>query len=600
MTPARDAATTTRGRVATLLLGVAGVLVIAGFAGLHQLYLDRTHPDVLYMDSLRLLWQLNQWHAGDLSLYELWRQGSGHHGLINQLMLMLNVRYFSIDVLLANRVTGVIILAVVLALSSSFVLALRALPLRTAEWKLIGFIVCSLFAALCFSWEGFELLTLDLGLPNWIKNFSFVVFFVLLSWMTRRIFTQALPMAAVIGVALFGFLIVVFVAMGWSYAFVLSVMAVYALVAWSQRAMPTALVRAGIPVLALVLGLAVYVIGGGGVGVASGSQRSPDWLGNALLVPYAVGSAWVGTDTVKSLGAGITPAYLLGLLTLGIAVALLLARLRRGILSSSLVPVYLLGYGLLTAISVSIARGGMDAEAVMASRYHMDLLLILVGVLWLGAEHLVLRPRHSISQAWSFAFVVTLALTQSATYRHEWRVVPFRAEVLVEMKDAVLRGVPDEASAKLLQSPFPHARAGVDVMRHLKIGLFAPDPASHCASNRLLRLSGWNPSEVQGSWSEGQAELDVPACDCELQAKVYLPASFSARTLTVTDRVTGLDERLSLIPDTTQTLHVRSSDIRRFLSLHVSAVTVPARDFADSADTRSLGALWSDIKFACP
>ncbi|MFV3513075.1 hypothetical protein ACNJEI_21320, partial [Mycobacterium tuberculosis] len=64
-----------------------------------------------------------------------------------------------------------------------------------------------------------------------------------------------------------------------------------------------------------------------------------------------------------------------------------LAWLRRGAPGSRL-PIYLIAYGALVAFSVTLARGADGPGGVMASRYYMDLVLGLIGVVWIIVREL--------------------------------------------------------------------------------------------------------------------------------------------------------------------------------------------------------------------
>ena len=157
------------GRRRSLFVAACATLL---FAVLHQVMVGRAHPDALYMDSLRLLYQVQEWQQGRMSFVELWGLGSAHRGFINPLALMANVRFFSLDVMLANRLTGGIVASVAFVLAYAFN---RQVAGRGRPWVQPG--VSLLIAAACFSWAGFELFTLDLGLPLWTKNLCFVLFF---------------------------------------------------------------------------------------------------------------------------------------------------------------------------------------------------------------------------------------------------------------------------------------------------------------------------------------------------------------------------------------------------------------------------------------
>lgn len=582
---------------------LASIVLVLFFTFLHQLYLCRAHPDALYMDSLRLLWQLNRAHAGEFSLFELWRQGGGHRGLIYQAVLMANIKFFSLNVLLANRLTGVVIGAIVMLIITGFMRSLRrAGAPGNARCNTIALVFSLLTALLCFSLEGFELLTLDLGLANWLKNLLFIGYYVLLSRQLEPGNASA-GMPSWLALSMCGFLIVLFAGMGWSYAFVASVLCVQAAVLWSRRHQLRFQfsLKISLPALFALCGLLVYIIAGGGVGVRGGATApAPGLFSSLMLIPFALGSAWASRDGLSYFGLDSAVSFWLGAVTAVIALLALVARLRRGVESGSLLPLYLLAYGGMTAISVSFARGEGGPAAVMASRYFMDVILFLIGTTWLSAEWLMVDGEHS--RPWlagaGIACAILLSL-QVASYSAEWKLAPYRAENFKAMNAALLQGVPDQASADMLQSPLQHAQGGAKVMRDLGLAVFKSASGRLCSNLDIIRPSGWNQPEPDGIWSEAHAQLQIPACSCELIADVHLPTSFTARSLVLADPAATGPTRLELLPGASQAVHISPSAFARIVRIDLSSDTVPARDFPGQADVRKLGAWWTGLRFAC-
>jgi hypothetical protein len=572
--------------------------VLLCFAALHQVFVWRAQPDAVYMDTLRLVAQLKDWHEGTMSLYDFWSQGSSHRGLINQTFLFLNVELFSLDVLLANRLTGIAILAVASIIVLAFWRATSSAASTPARLA-VRCVVSVLVAALCFSWAGVELLTLDLGLPLWVKNLSFVAYFF---WHARFLALQGeSDWRATAGLSFLGAFIVLLIGMGWSYAFVGAVLGVHALLFVSSAAR-----RGGklqgikyVPAVVLVVALAVYM----SAGVSGDDGAASNLLGSLPrtldLSVYALGSPWAGVEATNARQWPLSTAYVAGLVGLLAAAWVIWRKFRRGLSNGSLFPLYLIGYGLLTALSVAAARGGDGPAGVIASRYYMDLTLFGIGTLWAWGEEIVNTENPPKADLAAFAcFFMAIGLGQLVAYRTEWNITPYRAAIFPMMNEAIAKGVPDEEAADLLQAPLAHARAGAQVLREEHLANLAGLPDETCSSKAIGYDKGWHAKEPGGTWMTGEAQISVPACSCSLISQVFLPSDFKPRVITVEDAAThAAIKEVTLTPGAVTEIELPSGAKRRAFVVRSSSVTVPGEN--GGGDTRKLGAFWGGAAYVC-
>ncbi|MET3928976.1 hypothetical protein ABIE51_000863 [Lysobacter sp. OAE881] len=572
--------------------------VLLCFAALHQVFVWRSHPDAVYMDTLRLVAQLKDWHEGTMSLFDFWSQGSSHRGLINQTFLFLNVELFSLDVMLANRLTGVALFAVASIIVFAFWSATSkpaTTPLRFAVRCLVSVLV----AALCFSWAGVELLTLDLGLPLWVKNLFFVAYFL---WHATFLAEQGKDgWNAATGLSLLGMFIILLVGMGWSYAFVGAVLGVHALLFVSSTVRRGGKLPGGklIPATALLVALAIYVAAGRTADDGAASNLLGSLPRTLDLSVYALGSPWIGVEATNARQLPLSTAYVAGLLGLLAAAWVVWRKFRRGLLTGSLFPLYLIGYGLLTALSVAAARGSDGPAGVIASRYYMDIVLFSVGTLWAWGEEIVNADTPPKINLTAFAcFVGALGLGQAVAYRTEWNITPYRAAIFPMMNEAIAKGVPDEEAADLLQAPLAHARAGAQVLREQHLANFVGVADEACSSKAIGYDKGWYEKEPGGVWMTGEARISVPACSCSLTSQVYLPPDFKPRVISVQDATSNARIKdVTLTPGAMTEIQLPSGDTRRSFIVRSSFVTIPGEN--GSGDMRQLAAFWGGAAYVC-
>lgn len=574
------------------------LVAVASGVALHELYIARTGAHAVYMDTLRLLWQLTEFQQGRIPLVELWGQSGGpHSGLLFQALLAANVHWFDLDPLLANRLTGLVIAMVALLLCGGYIKdgwqAGRPPPMLRS----CVFIVAT--TVLCFSLSGFEVLTLDLGLGLWLKN---LLIFVLFFAHARTLRHEGKPtLVAVSALSVYGVFVVVACAMGWSYAVVGAIACVQILHHAATREWPTTR-QVALPLALVCALLAVSLVkrwyfgNAGDAGTAFELDRLRQWL-------LSLASIFMNGETAMRLG--IAPALLLtlgGLLAAGIAMATVVRVLDR---HASLVPVHLMAYACLCALSFAMARGGGGDEAVMASRYHMDLFPGLVGILWVASMpvHGPWKMRAWLAPGAFFGFVALLTWFQVRQAWVEWSVAPYRKIALTAVNDALLAGVPNEAAANLLQSPMHDARKAAAIMRQQRLGVFRGSPqhavAGRGCANRWVAGEGWHGSEPGGTWSSARAQFDVPACHCRYEVTFYIPNTFEARSVTITRAGDAARTALlALEPGKAVVFSLPPASASGRYHLVSSRTTVPAQAGLNE-DSRELGVFMGQPQAIC-
>lgn len=573
----------------------AFVALTVGLA-VHAAYISRTGADAVYMDTLRLLWQWSEFRQGRLPLVAWWGQhGGAHSGLLFQAVLAANATWFGLDTLLANRLTGVVIGCVFLLLSLAYMRDLR----RSGTASILApVLVVATTAVLCFSFSGYELLSLDLGLGLWLKNLLIFVLFLGHAEVLRH---RTPPIGAVAILSLYGMLVILLCAMGWSYAVVGAVWAVQGLHHVAGRTWPT-LRHAALPLslattmLAISIGKRLYFGHADEAKVLLGTDSLRQWF-------MSLASTFINGETAARLELSGAILVSLGLVLAVGFLAATLMRMRDG--GASWMPVHLMAYASLCALSFVMARGAIGDDAVMASRYHMDVFPGLVGLLWIVSMPLPGPLSRRASTAAMIALVCITLVFQWRQARVEWGIAPYRNTAFDAMNAALKAGVPNEAAANLLQSPIEDARNAVAVMRHHRLGVFRDSAPVVTAPVRCpldwKTDDGWYAREQGGIWSSGRAVFEVPACACEYRATLYLPEGYSPRQVIVS-RDAGTPSApvatLELAPGGTSALVIPPSPSPRRYLLAASRTTTPAQEGINS-DVRSLGVFMRSPQISC-
>ena len=587
-------------RIAGVLLGFA---VLAGFF-LHLAYVQRALPVAPYMDTLRVIALLDGWEAGRISLEQLWGVGSAHQGLIHEFFIYLNIKFLDYDALAANRATALVVALVAAVVGGAAVRWLAALSALSRVGSLVcGFFVVLVIPLQLFSWNGFEVLTLDLGLSLWVKNLAIVTCFFFYERFIRKVLTGA-PVngVAVASLSFATAAIVLVVAMGWSFAFT-GALLVQLLVSGALVKTPRSTrLTVMLPVLTASAALGLYVwlsTWGGGSELVAGSARR-EFIPLLNSTAAALGSSLVGLEAARAETIQLSTVVLGGWLLIGLTGATFLVFGLNRLLPSTTLPVALIAYAGATAVALSVGRGGLGLEGVMASRYYMDLIFFPIGLTWLLLDAIgVLDARKR-----SFLYVLVAALlfgqlvAQGVAYRQEWKAAPYRKAVFEAMESSLEAHVPSEQEASLLQAPLKDARAASNVMQRWHIGPFKGAHTLPCSIEGLRYDQGWYAIEGEWRWTSGSAVVQAPGCSCVLRLATYLPEGFPARSLEVFvhgDQVSSVE----MSPGVGQDIEIQLPANPARIELRPTVTSSPAK-LGTGPDGRELGVYVGPPSMSCP
>jgi hypothetical protein len=489
-------------------------------------YMRILHPQVAFMDTLRFLTYFENSERGTASLLSTWYQGE-HRGFSPQLVVYLNAKIFKFDVFGAT-------------LSSGAALAVTGMLLGLEQYRtmseqgqrrvsLITFIsLAALTFLTLFSLANWELYSVDVGVALFGRNLIFILYWIGLD---RALETFNRPLALRWALLISSPVIVLVFALGWSYAFVLATI-ISACVARPADAEAKSFRRTLL--ITLVASQLVYVAGGyflsteGGNYAPSGKIAS---LGNAATgFFFMLSSVFIGTETITSLGVPVWMQFAVALALIGavlwLGVSVVFSKYR-----IPLVPLALMIYAGSHMAAISYARGRFDPQLAMAPRYYMDLSLLFIAFFWTATLFIrggnISHWKKNITVAGLIILVVLFLVGQGITLKDEWAKAPYRHDAFNRMRNVTLTGVTSAEEATLLQSNILVAKRGVDVQRAYGLGPFRD---IGCATP--IHISGWFDQDDNG-WIGKEANMRIKNCGGDLRLNVFVPKSFSTKTVWV-------------------------------------------------------------------
>ncbi|WP_296657677.1 hypothetical protein [Paraburkholderia sp.] len=559
-----------------IIVAVVGLVFLAGFVA----YMWKLHPLAAFMDTLRYLGYYDDSISGRHSIWLTWNQGQ-HRGLLMQALVYLNARFFHFSIFGCTMLSGAFIGL------TGFAICLEMARSDMSRMMLTVLSVLT-FSAL-FSLSNWELYSLDIGAALFAKNLSFLLYWIALDRAIRMRSRHALALCIVTAP-----LIVLLVAYGWSYAFVGASIFVALAAAWKTAEMR----RVSLICAALIASMVLYVSFGASF---PATRLAPEASATATNLWHlvsgtvlAVASIFISRESITVYGIPFPLLTLAGVTMLAAACYVLLGNLviRR---RDSIVPSSLIVYGLLDAASVAIARGMLDPQQAMASRYFEDLSLLIVGVAWsvalLARDVPVQRPAAVVTAALAVLFFVG----QGATVVDEWNKVPYRHDSFARMAAVTVIGPKTLDDASLLQQPLDLAVRASAIQKKYDLG-----PFRHidCETGPVIAGAGWYANDGSGSsWMGQSASVVLRNCGSAVHVRAYLPETFPGRAATLAidgKRVRSFD----IIPGHVEDLVVPAASTNRYVTIEITVdrTTVPAKAIPNSQDGRELGLLVSNVR----
>lgn len=558
--------------------------------GLYGFYLLQAQPQVPYMDTMLYIMQIDQILKGESSWLSIYGSGD-HRGIFYPLITFIEWVFWGLNARISTALTGVVIAGTFYYWMSAFLNVRPGSHIVGSPGLLLA--ICLVATVIIVSPAGFELWTLDLGFAQLLKNFLIVTFIYLLT--VKRYWEKSITSAFLIG--LYGASLILFVAYGWSYPFLLACLVGIAL---SMDSFSLVKWRAAVVVSFLVGAQVIYIVSGSGVLDENQGRQSLAILTLLKGMFYGAGTVFIGKEALEKISLPIAFPIILGLMLLVLAgFALLSALLNKSPQKTFFASLLIFALGVLGGVTV--ARGGVEYTNTGASRYFVDyvwLLLASVAIAFQapnGARPLpgffgsLFKKLLLIMPGVAGLLLIAALLGHIATWYVELKTAPYRAMAFEAMAGVYRAGVQTEADAALLQSPFPIAQKAVDVAQFYNLSVLRDNPLK-CDLASAVYEGAWYAPEVNHSrWLGKDGSMTVFNCPGELSIKGYLPENFNATELTIT--YAGTTKVILLAPGKEFSFVLNLPMQRRHsVNFTIDQTTIPAAA-GINADTRELGLL---------
>lgn len=552
-------------------------------------YMYVLHPEVAFMDTLRFLTYFENSERGTASLFSTWNQGE-HRGFIPQISVYLNAKFFKLDVFGATLSSGIVLALTGILLGLEQCRTLSEKGRQQLSWiPFISLVVFTYFAL--FSLANWELYSLDVGVVLFGKNLVFILYWIGLDRVLGDSRQQPVLQWALL---LSGPLIVLVLAFGWSYAFVLTTMITAFLASPANK--ETKRFRSYL-LFVLFISQIIYVVVGYSLG--AGSYAVPGKIasvGNVFIgFLFALSSGFMGTETITSLGMPVWGQLVPSIMLMGSVVWLSL-NIVLSKFKMPLVAVALVIYAVFHMIAVSYSRGRFDPRLAMAPRYYMDISLFFIGVFWIAILFIkdgdLTKFTKKIVTIMSLILVLFFLVGQGITFQNEWVKAPYRHYAFNQMRNITLLGVNNIEEARTLQAPnIQVAQNGVNVQRVFGLG-----PFRQVGCSTPIYISGLFDKDENG-WIGKEAKMVIKNCGGNLKLKVFVPDSFLAKMIWVSIDGGQLFQA-QLVPgqETGFDVPVQEKNAQYLnVTVIVDITTRPSDLQLGSSDTRSLGIVISSI-----
>ncbi|MBR2852684.1 MAG: hypothetical protein IKE81_00020 [Clostridia bacterium] len=431
------------------------------------IYLSNATANVPMMDYWKYITMLvDKAFTKGISFNDLWNyNGNGNiHRVPFQLWtFLLNASVFHLN-------TQIAIYAAPVVTAVTMVLIYRRTR-RVFEENIWYWAGITLVTAFCFSWNAFEILTLEFSFAFAVRKLLFIVsFFAVNSFLTE---TEKNKQHAIEIAILFLFTITCFSGAYFAaYGLALSIVIIWDFFRKNREERKKYFFSYIIPGLGLLAGLFLYVYqmdstSTASLGITFSFRMIIDFV-KALTM--AAGGMLAGAESPTNL---ITIA---GIIFLAAQAVLLIVFFYQKQYRQSYIPIIISLYVFFLVAELLMGRGNIFSVRYLASsRYLFDFNLIVIADVWIILQSLRQEGKQKpiLKKCLSCALMIYLGLGALLVYSSEWKTAPYRKLYYDNLAETLIHA--DEATDEQLlyyQDDVESVRKGIEIMKKYDLGVF--------------------------------------------------------------------------------------------------------------------------------
>lgn len=434
-------------RSAYLLSLMIGIIVLGFFWSLYYVYL--VNPMNPYMDSMRFLHKIYSVLTGEQVFLEM-LQDKQNINFLYPFITLISWWGWGLNSTISSLIISFFNLCILIV----FILAIYKINLKNFN-KLFLF-VSLIYTVIVFSPAGFEILILEVGLPQTIKNFIFVLTLYQLSNLDINKDNS-------LKFLFYGFIVafeILFIANQWVPVFFLSV-----LVTIYYKDIKSYIAKYLFLILPIFMSFGYYLFNYINHSQKSLVQQSFDFLTFIKAFLFGISSFLINLETSQVFLNPIVIYFL------AIIVLFYLAKVFSKQMVFDKFFVSLIVYGMSLLFLVSLVRTAEHGYLVVASsRYYMDYLFVLIGIIGLLVKNIGLKN----IKTYLLAFCSLILLSQVLVYFNEFRKAKYRADYFqtmdYRMKFESNNDIEINNLTSVFQAPFFDLKKGLEVMKKYSLG----------------------------------------------------------------------------------------------------------------------------------
>lgn len=372
-------------------------------------YILTARPIVPYMDAISFITYYGKfWHENFFNIFKNWQYGQ-QSGLVDQVTTYLNIKFFSLNSLFFVTLNALLISIIFYAISVQIIKNESSNAIRP-------FLLLGIFLTV-FSLNGWELLLLDFGGGEILRNlFYLITALFIYSSIISRAYDDKLPKSSSLFIyTLLLIFTILLIGTGEVWAFATTIFITILLFQpWSHLKRGLMLTYGLISLLPLIILYIYHYLSTISSNNFGGMNFS---ISNIILqLPMAFASAMIDLDTVNKYHIQIAILFFCGIfLIISYLYSLILIVVLKEDKRKYFIPIFISLYGILTGISIVIARGSIPGQSVMASRYYINYMFFVIGLLWI--LYLLITTNKDLNKENNFNQILLIKILASKNIR---------------------------------------------------------------------------------------------------------------------------------------------------------------------------------------